>query len=240
MTGGRLPSSGGARPPIRAVTLDLDDTLFPQASWLAGAWHRVAEAGGRRGVPVAALLAALQETAARGSDRGGIIDAALGLVGADLALVPELVGAFAGHAPEVLPYYPGAEDALRRLRAHGLLLAVVTDGNPTVQRAKVAALGVERLVDTVVISDELGGRAVRKPHPAAFVEALRRIGVSPAAAVHVGDRPAKDCAGAQAAGLPSVRVRTGEYVDAPDGPCPPWFSAVTLADAVDRLLAPAA
>jgi HAD superfamily hydrolase (TIGR01509 family) len=220
--------------PVRGVTVDLDDTLFPQASWLTGAWRTVAEAAGRHGLPVEATRLALVERAAAGSDRGGIIDAALAQVGGDPALVPALVAAFTGHAPEHLDLYPGAADGLRRLRAAGLPLVVVTDGNPTVQDGKLRALGLLELVDAVVVSDRLGGRATRKPHPAPFLEALRRLGVPADDAVHVGDRPAKDCAGAAAVGMRCIRVRTGEYAHVAGGPEP---TTSTFAEAVDLLLA---
>ena len=39
---------------LRAVTIDLDDTLFAQADWLAGAWKAVARTGIAFGIdPVA-------------------------------------------------------------------------------------------------------------------------------------------------------------------------------------------
>jgi HAD superfamily hydrolase (TIGR01662 family) len=228
------------RPP-GAVTVDLDDTLFPQSSWLAGAWRAVAEAAGRHGLDAEATHAALVAVAALGSDRGGIIDRALADLGGDPSLVPDLVAAFTHHAPDALPFYPGAADALRRLRAAGVAVAVVTDGNPVIQNAKVRALSLLDLVDTVVVSDELGGRALRKPHPAAFVEALHRLAVAPPDAVHIGDRPAKDTAGAAAVGMRCIRVRTGEYGHLEEADSVPrsWRAADTLAEAVALLLGPA-
>lgn len=57
----------GAAGPLRAVTLDLDDTLFPQSSWLQGAWAAVADVGAGLGLDRAALHAALVAIAARSS-----------------------------------------------------------------------------------------------------------------------------------------------------------------------------
>ncbi len=62
---------------ISAALFDLDDTLYPQGSWLAGAWAAVAARGTRLGLPRPELLAALHAVAALGSDRGHIIDRAL-------------------------------------------------------------------------------------------------------------------------------------------------------------------
>jgi FMN phosphatase YigB (HAD superfamily) len=51
-------------------------------------------------------------------------------------------------------------------------------------------------------SDELG---VSKPHPEAFLITLSRLGVSPSHAVHIGDYPRTDIAGAQAVGMRAIR-----------------------------------
>ncbi|MBS2540236.1 HAD-IA family hydrolase, partial [Catenulispora sp. NF23] len=77
---------------VEAVLCDLDDTLYPQAAWLEGAWRAVAAAGARRGIDEAAFLDALRAEAALGSARGGIIDRALAAVGA-AGLGPPAVGA---------------------------------------------------------------------------------------------------------------------------------------------------
>ena len=199
---------------IRAVLFDLDDTLYVQQTWLAGAWAAVAGAAGAFGVDASDLGAALVEIAAEGSDRGRIIDRALERVGAVGVPVLPLVQAFRSHAPEYLAAYPGVPAALAHLRAH-CPIGLVTDGDPGIQRAKLAALGLSDAFDVVVVSDELG-RQYRKPHPAPFRAALSALGVAPHEALFVGDRPDKDVAGAAAAGMRCIRVLTGEYAEVPD------------------------
>ena len=228
------------RPSITAVTVDLDDTLFPHAAYLDGAWRAVAAAAVGSGVDadVAEVLRiALSEVAAEGSDRGRIIDRALHRCGLAGALVPGLVDAFLAHRPVHLELHGGVADALLRLRER-FPVAIVTDGNPRSQRAKIAALGLESMVDTIVVSDELGGRHHRKPSPTPLLAALDRFGVAPDAAVHVGDRPSKDTAGAIAAGMRAIRVRSGEYAGQPDEPAP-WLSCTDFPTAVAALLAAA-
>lgn len=225
--------------PVRGVTVDLDDTLFPQQQWLDGAWEAVAARGAELGLAADRLLHALRAAASDGSDRGGIIDRALDAMGAlDArgASVPPLVEAFTAHAPHRLVPYPGVLEALRVLSSD-VPVVCVTDGNPRIQNAKLDALGLRRYLRAVVISDEIdldgrSGRSLRKPHPAPFRRALDLLGVPAAQVVHIGDRPAKDLAGATAAGMRSVRVRTGEYADLPDDPHSPWGSVDSFAAAV--------
>jgi len=229
-----------AEPGALAVTVDLDDTLFPQQQWLDGAWAAVAHRGAERGLPGHDLLAALRDVAAAGSDRGEIVDRALLRLGLPLAHVPDLVAAFAGHAPDRLDLYPGARAALRTLAAR-LPVVCITDGNPHIQRAKIAALGIGDAFRAVVVSDALEacgerGRALRKPHPAPFRHALGVLGLPARDVVHVGDRPAKDVAGATAAGMRCVRVTTGEYAHLPDVPGT-WRTVGGFAEAAGLLLA---
>jgi len=239
--GARVTAEQVAQRVISAVTVDLDDTLFPQASWLAGAWDAVAAAGGTLGLDAPALRERLAAIAAAGSDGGRIIDRALVAIGCsevDLpALTPGLVAAFRAHAPSRLECYPGVKAALALVRASAPV-ACVTDGDPHIQRSKLRALGLADSFDAVVFSDEIG-RQYRKPHPAPFLRALELLGVEPRDAVHVGDRPGKDVAGPDAVGMRAVRVRTGEYAHVPDdhGGGAPWRAFDDAATALTAIAA---
>lgn len=224
--------------PVAAVLCDLDDTLFPQADWLNGAWSAVADAAAAAGggIERAPFLRALRDAAAAGSARGGIIDRALAAAGVRLPtedLVGELVAVFRAYRAPSLEPYPGAVQALAALRER-VPIAVITDGDPQVQEGKLASLGLLGAVDCVVVSDRFG-REFRKPHPKPFHFALAALGVEPRFAVCVGDRPDKDIAGASALGIRSVRVHTGEYAEVPDTVAP-WFSTTGFAEAARLLL----
>jgi putative hydrolase of the HAD superfamily len=218
---------------VRGVLLDLDDTLYPQAEFLDLAWREVAAFGAGRGLDPDALLGALREECAAGSDRAGLIDRALARVGAPAAEADALVGAFRAVVPAGLTPYPGALRALAELRRR-VPVGLVTDGEVAGQRAKLAALGLTDAFDVVVFSD-LAGRALRKPHPAPFRRALAALGLPADRVVMIGDRPDEDVAGAGAAGLRAVRVTTGEYGHRPDAPGT-WLRASCLASAVRALL----
>ncbi|MFI1989124.1 HAD family hydrolase [Actinoplanes sp. NPDC020271] len=208
-------------PPPAAVVLDLDDTLYPQAAYLYGAARAVGRAGATAGLDPIRLGRAVRRELLAGSDRGGTIDRALAAygIGPDRAtdLVPTLVAAFTTYRPRRLPRYLGVSEALAQLGSR-YPLACLTDGNPVIQRAKLAATGLSEAFTTIVITDELGGRATRKPHPSGLQRAAAILGVSPADLVVIGDRPGKDVAIATALGARSIRVQTGEYAHVPDSP----------------------
>lgn len=217
---------------VTAVILDLDDTLFPQAAYLAGALDAVAAEGGRMGLDVARFRRALDDAVRGGSDKGGTIDRALGAIGRPDLQVTPLLEAFRSFVPVRLEPYPGVRDALVRL-AERVPLGLVSDGYVPGQEAKLAATGLGDLFSAVVFSDSFG-REARKPAPVGMEEALRLLGEGPADVVVVGDRPEKDVVAATRAGMRAVRVRTGEYAARPDLPGT-WASVDTLAEAVSLI-----
>ncbi len=104
--------------------------------------------------------------------------------------------------PEVWRLYDDVEPALVELRRRGLKLGVVSNWDTRLRRI-CGGLGLDRLVDFIVISAEAG---VRKPDPRIFEEALRRAGVAPTEALHVGDLPDEDVEGARRAGVRPVLI----------------------------------
>jgi len=104
---------------------------------------------------------------------------------------------------------PGSVEALRRLKANDVRLAIVSnaDGNAEerLREHRICQVGtgpgVE--VDAVIDSEVVG---VAKPDPRIFEIALERLGVPPTAAIHVGDTPGADVDGARAAGVGPVLV----------------------------------
>jgi len=88
---------------------------------------------------------------------------------------------------------PGALATVRRLRALGLVLCVVSNWDCALA-GHLSALGIDL---PVVTSAEAG---VAKPDPAIFRLALERLGVSAGRTLHVGDSP-EDEEGARGAGM---------------------------------------
>lgn len=90
---------------------------------------------------------------------------------------------------------------LRSLRASGLRVAAVTNASGAHQRGKLASLGIDGFFDCIVIAGEVGAA---KPDPAIFVTACALLQAAPGETVHIGDRLGADVVGALAAGLGAV------------------------------------
>jgi HAD superfamily hydrolase (TIGR01549 family) len=94
----------------------------------------------------------------------------------------------------------GAAHALEALRPHGRI-GIISNNVTAEQLEKMAACGLDRLVDAVVISEAVG---VAKPAPEIFGIALARLGADPADAVMIGDSWTADVCGARAAGIRAI------------------------------------
>ena len=94
--------------------------------------------------------------------------AAYGLDG-DAALRTALLDAYRSLSP-----YPEVPEALRRLRAAGVPLAVLSNGTPEMLARGLANAGIAALLDAVISVEELG---VFKPVPEVYALATRRFGV---------------------------------------------------------------
>jgi HAD superfamily hydrolase (TIGR01509 family) len=103
---------------------------------------------------------------------------------------------------------PGIPETLRRLRAHGLALAVVANWDFGLHE-HLHKRRLRHWFDVVVTAAEVGAK---KPDPRPFREALHRLGVRPERAVHVGDLPAHDGEGATAAGIRFVQAPLSRLV----------------------------
>ncbi len=105
---------------------------------------------------------------------------------------------------------PGSRDALVAIKATGVKLAVVSNADGSVQ-AQLAADGICQMgpgpgveMDAILDSSVV---KVAKPDPRIFEIALEHLGgIDPSRAIHVGDTPAADCTGAQAANITPILI----------------------------------
>ncbi|MEE1921580.1 HAD family hydrolase [Pseudomonas sp. 148P] len=196
---------------IQLITFDLDDTLWDTAPVIVSAeavlrdWL-AANAPSLGAVPVEHLYA-IRERVVQAEPtlkhrisalRRRVLFHALEDVGYSEAHARELANegfeVFL-HARHQIEIFPEVQPVLELLRHH-YTLGVVTNGNADVRR-----LGLADYFKFALCAEDLG---IGKPDPAPFLEALRQGEVDAGAAVHIGDHPGDDIAGAQRAGLRAV------------------------------------
>ncbi len=101
---------------------------------------------------------------------------------------------------------PGALDALESLSKTGVKLGVISNTGFSSKRAYgrfFKSTGLDAFFEVVTLSNDV---ASAKPSPAMFTDTLKSLGVAPSRAIHVGDNPVADVAGAAAVGMATVWI----------------------------------
>jgi putative hydrolase of the HAD superfamily len=109
------------------------------------------------------------------------------------------------HPPILLP---GAREVLKAVRSKGYRLGLISNTGRTpgtVLRVLMGNMGILEHFDATTFSNEI---LVRKPSEGAFTVTLEKLKVMPKAAVHVGDDPESDIAGAKRVGMLAVQIIT--------------------------------
>lgn len=214
---------------IRAVIFDLDDTLYLESEFFRSGFTAVANELDKRGFGPVRTVKGMLESIHFGEGREQVLSKASDRLKFPAEWVPELVDIFRRHTP-LLSLAPDAVEAINRLRGR-YRLGCVTDGFAAVQRRKISALGVEKLLDAIIVADDMG-RACWKPSPAAILACCDRMGVPAGECVFVGDNPERDIRGARNAGMVSVRIRRigGYFSDQSAPEDEASYEIVTLAE----------
>jgi len=198
--------------PLLALTLDLDDTLWPVGPTIARADAAMWQWLGRHAPATHAArddatLRALRSAVARerpdwahdlSAMRRETIRRALLAAGDDPTLAEPAFEVFFAERQRVA-LYDDVLPALARLAARWPVVAL-SNGNADVRRVP----GLAGFFHAAVSARDLG---VGKPAPEAFVEACRRAGAAPEHTLHIGDDPALDVDGALEAGLQAAWVQ---------------------------------
>jgi putative hydrolase of the HAD superfamily len=197
---------------IKAILLDLDDTLIDHAQASRDAVERLRERHLERTSPDEA--ASLWEDGyARHFDR--YVRGELSYQEQrrerirDLFASPLLADAAAdGYFREYYGEYLRAcalfPDVRPFLKRHeGYALGVVTNGQGGQQRRKLSDAGIAPLFASITISAEAG---LRKPQPEIFHLAIQGLGVAPEECLFIGDNYRADYLGSQGAGMQPVLI----------------------------------
>ena len=217
---------GGAR--ILALTLDLDDTLWPvlpaleRADQAVDAWLQQHHPDVARAWPIAAMRELRARVAAERLDLAHDFTtqrqltmqhafAACGIATAPIDALWEIYFA----ARNSVELYPDSLPALERITAQWPLVSL-TNGNADLQR-----IGIHTHFAHHICARDTG---TAKPDPRIFLAAAERLGVAPAAILHIGDDPEMDMVGARDAGLRTAWInRSGQ----------PWPTGLGAAPELD-------
>lgn len=189
----------------RGVVFDMDDTLYLERDYVRSGFRAVAAHVSEQAEEedIFTFLWSLFESGVRGDTFNRLFDAYPGLTKQyDIAALIEV---YRNHTPDI-EILPAMRSLLDGLQQKGVRLGVLSDGPLVSQQAKAHALGIHKLVDSVVLTDELG-RDCWKPSPAGFKLLSETLGIEQKALTYIGDNPAKDFIAPNRQGWRTIRIR---------------------------------
>jgi putative hydrolase of the HAD superfamily len=203
------------------LILDLDDTILDYTAPAERVWTELYPVYARKaGVEVGQLQQAVDESRRwYWSDLDRFREGRLNLLLArrifvragfqklglnDESLADEMADSFSREREIAVRPLDGAIDALEILRAGGAAMVLLTNGEASMQRAKIARFGLERFFRAILIESETG---VGKPDPRAHRAALAALGAAPEQTWMVGDDLEFDIRPAKALGMRAAWVR---------------------------------
>ncbi len=189
---------------IKAVIFDLDDTLYFERDFFYGGFYVVSLDLEARGIGSSEEIFKTLKYIYLYEGRDKVFNKAAIYLGFSEELVPELVNVFRTHEPKI-SLYSDAIELLDYLNSNNYKSGCITDGFSYVQRTKISALGLEKLINTIIICDDWG-RHFWKPNPEPFRLCCKLLGIHSTEAIFIGDNPDRDICGARAAGITSVRI----------------------------------
>jgi N-acetyl-D-muramate 6-phosphate phosphatase len=211
---------------IRAVLFDLDGTLIDSAPDLAGAGNDMRVARGLEPHPLEHFRPMV------GSGARGMIGRAFD-VGPDHETFPalrdEFLQRYEGRMTQDSHVFPEVVPMLAALSAGGMPWGIVTNKATRFSDPIVRAMGLLPPAVTLVCGDTTPHS---KPHPEPLFEAARRMGVSPAVCIYVGD-DLRDVQAGRAAGMRTAAVRWG-YLGSGE-PVEAWGADYLLEEPADLL-----
>lgn len=198
-------AEGKRKQPILGVIFDLDDTLYSEKQYVRSGYKAVAKLLGDE-----ALADRLWTYFENGKPAIDELLNELGCIGRK----EECLETYREQIPEIT-LYDGVVDLILELKSKGIKVGIITDGRVTGQKRKLQALGLDKLIDDIIITDELGVTQFRKPCDIAFRIMQHRWGLPFEQMVYVGDNAEKDFQAPKQLGMRNVffRNKDGIYFD---------------------------
>ena len=178
---------------IKGVIFDLDDTLYSEKEYVRSGYKAVSDYLG--GGYEEKLWKYFRE-------RNPAIDELLRELGRE-SEKDAVLNVYRSHKPNLHPY-EGVIEKIKNLKNRGIKVGIITDGRPEGQRNKIETLGLDKIIEDIIITDELGGLQFRKPCDIAFRIMQERWRLPASEIVYIADNPAKDFQAPQQLGMKGI------------------------------------
>ena len=127
----------------------------------------------------------------------------------DEKLIDYLVNHYATYKYQAVSLYEDVPNVLKELKHRGYIITLLTNGDSTSQREKIARFDLEPLLDGIFIEGEQG---VGKPDQKAYNNILNRFGVLEHEACMIGDHYLWEVVAPKKYGLKAIWVNRGDSI----------------------------
>jgi len=193
--------------PLKAIIFDLDDTLYPEMQYVLSGFTAIC----KQFPNIKNLKNILLEGF---SKREPAVDYVIDKIfinnkSDDIECIKRnMLTAYRNNECTDLRLYPGVYDVLLYFKTRNIKLGIITDGRSEAQRAKIKIMGLDKLIDEIIITDELAGNGLvqnfRKPAPIAFEIMKDRFNMEYRNIIYVGDNIDKDFKAPKLLGMQSM------------------------------------
>lgn len=167
---------------VKGIIFDLDDTLYDEKQYVKSGFKAVADF-----LNIDGAEKFLWELFENGEPA---IDTYLKNIGC-IDKKADCLKIYREHIPDIT-LKNGVVDELLNLKHKNFKIGIITDGRPIGQHNKIKALGLEKMVDDIIVTDELGGEQFRKPCDIAFRIMQKKWQIPFEQLMYVGDNISKD------------------------------------------------
>lgn len=201
---------------FKAVIFDLDCTLYDEFDFVKGGYKSVASYLSNRyacdpGTVFSDMLAYYEKTG-----RTGLFDY---IVKSNYireeGVIEKMLKVYRMHTPSI-KLYDDAAFLIDILKRRKIKIGLITDGIKCVQESKAVHLGLDKIIDKMIFTDDLGPLN-SKPSEKPFRLICEDFGIEYADSCYVGDNPYKDFYAPNRLNMTSIRLNRGIYKDVPNG-----------------------
>lgn len=189
---------------IKGIIFDLDDTLYNEIDYVKSGYRKVAtyleSLVNKTSDEIFNLLISRFE-----DNRNNVFNYVLEMLGIDENdVLMECLEIYRNQEPDI-SLKSEIKELLLELKKE-YKLGIITDGRPEGQWAKIRALGLDKIMDEIIVTDELGGIRYRKPHELSYQIISKRLEIELEELTYIGDNEQKDFIGAKRLGIYTIHL----------------------------------
>lgn len=184
---------------IDAVIFDMDDTLYSEKEYVKSGYNAIE----KEFIEIANMSQKLWKAFLNNKNTIDYVLEQEGLLTEENK--SKALEIYRNHIPNI-HLYDGIEDMLTQLKKTKKI-GLITDGRPIGQRNKIKALNLEKYINEIIVTDELGGVEFRKPNTKAFELMQEKLKIPFEKMVYIGDNINKDFIAPEKLGMQTIYFR---------------------------------